>query len=284
MLMMLAILTYGRLTIFLDFKGLQAEYRHTITMQPHKWNTIQEDELYFNLNKDQPKKANESSKTKTSSPKESFSSMIPFDLFIKQDERNKEKNSVKFKELKELLVKLMNNIYGPYPTFKELLKKRPDLFEQLLDKISEISSREIYKGMLKQKEKIASIDLEDSELQEVLYKMLNGAPPIMSEEEAKFISHIGYPSLANFIAINKKKLSVYLASKEILMALYDDEKFVNEIIETREDLYRKKDKEALNEAQASEKFKAFVQGHSLFSHEDLILDFSVTGTNPRLYR
>lgn len=291
MLMMLAIVTYARLSTFLDFKGLQYEYHHYLTSYSKPLNDIQ-NEFYETELKGENAATNSGTNVqtgddvaKTSSKNVNLNSLIPFDAFIKRDER--ERDSLRFKQTRELLKKLMENLYAEFPFFKALLEKRPELFNQLIDRIIEMSDQEIYIGKFKTKKDLGSLNLEDNELQEVLYKMLNGTREKTGTDVDEFLKKEGYPSLAKFIVIKKDaKLSIYLASGEILLALYGHAGLVKEIIATREDIYKQMSSDANQpeKDQGKDRLRSVAAGRSFLPNEDLLLDFSVSCTNPKKHR
>jgi len=193
-----------------------------------------------------------------------------------------------------------------------MLKERPSFLDELVNSIVHTIDSMPKKDQPKKVEELANMKLPDEQLNTVFYKMLNGAPYKYAEEDKKgqqmaqpveegvaedssndatvikddfddFKSPKGYVSLLDFITLKPyQKVRIYLASREVLMAIFNNEDTVNSIINERKALFR----QAMRDADTNELEKTF-QG-SFESKKDAeidsdMLDFSVTKTNPKDY-
>lgn len=131
---------------------------------------------------------------------------------------------------------------------------------------------------------LSTVDLGDPKLQYVFYKMLDGTPEF-EEGIVNFKPTAGYFSLLDFITIkpNKSRIRVYLASPQVLMAIFGDVGTVKEILSERSRLYREVKKEIMTKEEASELFMSLFMEMRLPGIENTLLDFGVSKTNPKTY-
>jgi hypothetical protein len=276
LLMVMAILTYARLETFLEHAGFQREYRNFITEKERApYNEAQEKLLKEGKSTTEPKGGKH------------LKYQINFDLLL--DKTKRENQQEAYLQTRELLKKLMEFLYGSHRFLQELKEKRPTLIDELLDRIMQVADKEIYQGKIKRVGDLSTLQLEDPELQDLLYHVLKGSRDKLKYAE-EYREKEGYLSLTNFITVEdtNRLISVYLAPGEILMALYGDTTQVEEVFAIREDLFREREKRSQENginAILSKKFADALSGRSfLGSKENLLLDFSVSGTNPKQYR
>jgi len=124
----------------------------------------------------------------------------------------------------DLLASLLNELYGNEPFFLEIQENRPDAINELLQQIQAAAQVEKVTSM----ERLAELKIED-DLQLLLYKILHGA---------QNLSGRGYPPLKQFATISTgdKKISLYLAEKELLSAIFPQD-LVGEVQQLRLELY-----------------------------------------------
>lgn len=297
MLMMLAIISYSRLQTFLSFTVIESEYRHYMTtIQREHYNQAQQ-KMYKNLEgspddsigeegEDEEQEQGDSRKEEKEKkpPQKRLNASINFDPFIKKEA--KDKSPEQLKKVEELLRRLLKVLYADKSFFREMQEKHPGFIDQLLNRLIEIADTEVYRDTLKEKADIATIDLKDPDLQDVYYKMLHGTRK-KTHKKNEFLIDEGYLSLLDFIKINEKSqgISIYLAPGELLMAIYDNEELVKEVISSREKLYSDMKYRGLAKEQAAQIFKGAFEGKSyLGKDENGLIDFSVSLSNPRGYR
>lgn len=163
---------------------------------------------------------------------------------------------------------------------------------------------------------LANLNLQDPDLNDAFYKMLQGtmtprekpdqqggtfgadqkivcqSPGELGEEDDEGIepgkqeevrSPQGYYSLLDFITIQDAgKVRVFLAARPLLMAIFDDPAVVTALLETRCMLYNNVVHGTMTPDQAAQALRTQFLPHSK-GFDEIILDFSVTKTNPRNY-
>jgi hypothetical protein len=195
----------------------------------------------------------------------------------------------------EVLKNLIFILYADQPFYKDLNKRRPGFIDQFLSEIQ--SSAEAYK----QKDKIKNIrnllyaSWSDPDFSNAFGLMMQegliykGSSYSMDERNGNDESDESEPpspkkarrnfqTLDDFIT-NKNsdgKIRVYLAPRELLLAIYQDPAMVSKIIETRESLYRDVKYHKKQPSEATKIFEEFKN-----SRYDPILDFTVTTTDIR---
>ena len=167
-----------------------------------------------------------------------------------------------------LLQHLIRTLYDDAPFFKDAKVKHPKLEEELIHKVL----LQVHEHKMKLAEHIANIDLKDEDLQVVLFKILAGSK--RGDEEG------GYPSLLQFISFQSKPqaVAVYLAPREILLALFQDEQVVSDILTERNILHSMVKKE--NMSALEEQFKARFASKLPSYIEPNMVSFRVTKTKP----
>lgn len=312
MLMLLAILTYGRLETYRTNQGHELLFKHY----------MQESERGYTNSVNTRKYETTTASTKNSSePKAEkipATPRISILFFINAKERDAHQNETA--KLSTMLKKLIFNLYGEQPFYKEIEQKRPTFLNEIISKI-EIAADSLPKNkkITKTKE-LGNLDLGDQELNDAFYKMLHGAPALEIETKApekplieplftpletteveaenetaadkkiavveskEYKSPKGYYSLLDFITIsNSPKIRVYLAPREVLKAIFNEDAVVNEIIQNRNDIFKSIKGESGDVKQAGEAFKAAFEGRRDPNFDETVLDFSVSKTNPKKY-
>lgn len=188
-----------------------------------------------------------------------------------------------YQEFTEVLKNLITNLYADQPFFKKAQSERPHFLEDIFNKLREVKNDKIKKSA-----DLATLDLGDAELQEVFYFFLNKISRDNSEgeegkkKEGKKEKPCEEVSLLNYLSEgSKNKIRVYLASRDMLRAVFGNEEIVNDIIKQRLDIHRKiKDGTTEALAAATEEFRLAFIGQSPYRE---ILDFTVTKTDPKSY-
>lgn len=305
LLMMLTLLTYGRLEIYRSFVITQKElerYRSRIghsaidngAKQWYAWTTFS---------------SQESSK-KNSAPKEA-SPLINLYWLLHPEARNFYPQVEA--TYRNLLKKIIHHVFGEQTNFKEALNINPQLVDDLIQAIEAAGHKlALENNPIKTKNGLENLDLGQPFLQDIYYSFLKGynlSPPVSlgnkhfnlptenintldsSEigksldegfEEYKYNAHT--ISLLDFVTLNpqKTKIRVYLAPKAILLAIFGDPSTVEEILQQRISLYYQVKKAEDNQL-ATEQFKHAFAARAINMPETM-LDFTVTATDPRHYK
>jgi hypothetical protein len=209
-----------------------------------------------------------------------------------------------------MLKKLIVNLYGEQDFFKDIEQKRPTFLNEILNRIESQADSLPAEKKVKKAVDLANLDLGDEELNEVLYKMLKGAPvldlnakeeseaPTEAESEEdkqgqdlaaaefqEYKSPKGYYSVLDYVTASKPyKVRVYLASKEVLKTIFNEDSVVDSILKKRQEIYRmlKGDKNA-DVKLVGESFKRDFDPYRDPAFDDSVLDFAVSKTDPKKY-
>lgn len=301
MLMMLSLMTYARLETFRSSQAFQMIFKHY----------MQEDERgYINLQAEKTyKEVKVSEKDGKARKKIDASPRMSIGLFF---DSNREEKLKEWMQTKVLFKNLIKVLYAKQPFYIKIEKERPSFIDDLIRSMTQTID-----GLSKEKKPkapsdLANIKLDDPLLDSALYKMLHGAvydnvseqekvlvkkdkiqdeesetsvdDDDLSNEVAEFKSPEGYYSLLDFITGSAKpKVRIYLASREVLQAIFHEPTIVESIIEEREQLYRQTISE-VNIDQLDDNFKNKFLKMKDPMIDDETLDFSVSKTNPKYYR
>jgi hypothetical protein len=183
---------------------------------------------------------------------------------------DKEKNIETYYTISTITKRLLNHLYKDQPFFQKLQEKRHDFLNELLEKIS-LYGKE-YTGKINKITDFAKIDIHDQELSEAFAKMLEGAvisPDFIhnSLKDPEQTSRDLYPSLDDFAFIDSsvEEIRIYLASPELLLAIFNEESIVEDIIKARREHYKELKKHRNEDLTTpkqveSEKFRSTFEG------------------------
>lgn len=302
MILLLATLTYARIETYRSLSILQGQFEHYMKQAERgAINAAAKNWYEHSVATRSPGKGPQQK------GKKQALSRLSFVVFI--DSKKQAAYAQEYPQLAALAKKLMAILYKDQRFYKEMEQKRPDFTSQLVSSLMIAESLPKEQKMTRASD-LANLNLQDPELNHVFYNMLQGtlAPrekgdhqpasepcPISDqagdeedettepgrEEEVK--SPQGYYSLLDFITLqDAAKVRVYLASRPLLQAIFDDPATVQALVETRCHLYNLVVKGAMTADQASENLRSQFLSQSK-GFDETILDFSVTKTNPRKY-
>lgn len=278
MLMLLVMITYGRLESFRSFAFVQVKFKEY--MEHSERDFINEEAVarYNNT------VATHSEKTeKEKREKNTASSKLSFNLFVDKEERDA--NQEQLETHLNVARSLIFYLYGDQEFYKELEVKRPNFVNEIFSAL--ITQSETLPKIKKEKE-LATIDLKDPDLNDAFTRMLRGAyeEPSKGQEKRPMQLQTGYYSLLDFITVGKGKLKmrVFLASRQLLMAVFGNPAAVDEIVNMRYKLYRNVRNNVMDAKQATEEFQTLFGNSALPFIQEEFLDFGVSKTNPNPYR
>lgn len=321
-LMILSMMTYAKVEEFRSFMGFQSEFERYMASVEHRYanhsaefwyDTTRAKRLKTNPpaqgTKTPIRPVNPSEETPEPYPKNS-SPRLCFRYLV--DEKMREKDPDGYTQTIQWAKKLMTTLYGNSTFFKEAEANNSSFLDGLFDAISRAASQLPQKQSLKHAEDLANLELW-APYQDSYYAMLKGCArqnPEMAkktslpspspysvqmpqeegeddidagDEALEGLSVEGYDSLLNYVTLtNKPKIRVYLASRPILLALFEQPSIVEEIIQTRQNLYRSLMNGNLAPEEATNQFKGLFQGY-LHGAGDRFVDFKVSKTNPKDY-
>jgi hypothetical protein len=281
LIMVIALITYSRLELFIPRHALEKEIVNYMANGEREWMNRAAD-AYYNDMKPEKKEGDASKPPPNNAPKgTSYISIKP--LFEEEPQRRD--------VTKILLRNLMLTLYGHQPFVQEEMKKGgfPDaasMFTDLIDSIIRIGQSMPPEDRPKTQEQFIQMDL--GPLQALFVNVINGCStcPATSEgidEDSGEVEVIprNYCSLFSFANMQGyRKLSVYLAPQETLMAIYGNPQVVSEIMQSRIEAYKRyKDNPSPDTRNALERFKSAPAAVDVD-----FLEFAVTGTNPERKR
>lgn len=308
LIMVMGVLTYAKIQTFISFAAIQTEFSHYITKVERS--AINEQAIWVYENT-----AASASKVKQP-PTNPSSGLSRISLLIFVDEKTHQTKQNELPEKTLLLKRLLDILYHDQKFYTEAIKKNQYIVDTFLERLYLVSLSLPKEKKITKASDLANLDLGDPELNLFLYKILNGTiskedspgtptpsqTPIATlvedrgedddqekedptEEEYK--TPTGYRSLLDFLTMKEgSKIRIYLAPKELLIALFGDPGAVDAIIKTRNHLYKAittGGASAMKPEDASKEFESLYQSRALPEYEKKNLDFKVTKTNPRNY-
>lgn len=297
MILILSSLTYARLEMYRNLSLLQAQFNHY--MMNTERATINNQAIIWYKSSPATKKAGKESQQKG---KRVALSRLSFAAFV--DSKKQEAYQEEYPQLFELAKKLFAVLYKDQPFYQAMKQKRPDFEEALLKSLK--LAEELPKDQkLTRAADLSNLNLQDSDLNEIFYKMLQPTSKSVKtdqqecpqkegggeeeddaiepgKKEEKYSPADSY-SLLDFITLqDAAKVRVYLAPKPLLLALFDDPHTVNALIEMRCHLYNSLINGTITADQATKTFQTQFLSQSREFNEK-VLDFTVSKTNPRNY-
>lgn len=307
MIMLLSVMTYARLESYRSSQAFQVIFKHYMQEDERGYINLQAKNTYDNI-KVGTKKGNKGAKKINASPRVGIGLLFDSSRVSKDQE---------WTQTKILLKNLIRNLYSAQPFYKKMEQENPSFIDDLIAAMTRAIDDLPKEKRPKKPSDLATLTLDDSRLDRMLYEILRGASYMIvvtdeqkilaeqkntgvlksnepegeasedeedaGEEDKEFKSPPGYFSLLDFVTARSKPVRVYLAPKEVLQAIFPGNEIVQSIMEERERLY----KEAMNDGdtqQLSESFKEQFLKLKDPSIDDKALDFSVNKTNPKRYR
>lgn len=273
-------MTYGRIESYRGFAFMQSQFKEYME-HAERLDANKAAQNRYIKEKASTKKGSDAAKNKSSS-------LLSFNLFIDKEERDKQSDKI---PLQITLAKnLMFFLYGDQPFFISMQEKRSNFLDEIFAALIKASDNFTKEQKLNRNkaEEIATIDLGDMELNDVFAKMLRGSieevgnVDINTNPTPSFKPTRGYYPLLDFLTIarDKLKIRVFLASPQLLMAIYGNADIVRQILDARKNLYNDVVAGPTKEAPATQSFQAQFQNSQLPEIPNDILDFSVSKTRP----
>lgn len=284
LLMVMGIMTYAKLQTFLVVVALQSQYLCYMKTTGQEAINKAQKEIYEtgHVPKGGPKTKRERSQGKKK-----------LDVFLFVNPKERDTSDQVFQATRRILKNLMVANYNQQPFYQEMLQKRENFVEEILNAIVQKSLLPEYDGQISTAAGLANINLDDSDLQETFAKMMlgstvsvKGLEECQKNKKSQSLSPtIAYPSLLTFITIYKKDspIRIYLASPELLYAIYEDKELVNAILVERKRLYQSLPSGTELDAakkEATATFKSLFEAKTPAGFPPNFLNFDVSKTNP----
>lgn len=205
------------------------------------------------------------------------------------DKKSREREAAAALAYRQLILDLMERLYGKAFFYQRIKARRPDVLEELLTAVEQSADRSP-EHFLKRTKDISKLSLEDKELQELWYYMLKGSLTREELSERQQKEQIMTPSqeakafLSLFYFINNKgaeavpRIEVQKAPLEILQVIFEGEEVPLAVIKKREELAKAGD------SGASAAFEEAFKGHIRPGIDDKLLDFKITKSEKKEYR
>lgn len=285
-LMIFAMFAYTQFQNYKDHQLIDSTYSHHIEQRTIK--------VQSQLHKESKKLFNKLHPPKDQPPRgsDTRTSLLHIRSLFKEKEKAEE--TEKKKAAEKLLARLLTALYKNQPFFEEAKQQDRHLEEGVIHDMIKQGELLANKNALKQEEDLATLELDDPVHRGVLYKILKGNTPQASqdsvdkEELPPLTSSENYYSLCDFIELSdtqrKTVMSVYLAPKELLEALFQSEDTANDILRKRMEVFEavRAEKNA-NKAQQGEEFKEYVKRRLPADINPDIIDLEISSTNPIKY-
>lgn len=296
MLMLLVLMTYGRMESFRGFGYIQSQFKQY--MEKHERNYIN-DQAIRQYKTTKATSNNPNDDEDDPQQKSQARAKLAFNLFIDKKERDAHQND--YEQLSLITRNLIYYLYSEESFYKAMEEKRPNFVAEILDAIIKTTDGYTDKQKLKKTCEISTINLGDAELNEVFTLMLKGsvsiAEKIQSSEnvilkyeegrvtvQPNYLSTEGYYSLEGFLTLDpgNYKIRVFLASPQLLMAIFGNPATVNDILQQRYALYTSL-KKGEEKKTLESSFQNQYQSQILPGIRPEILDFGISKTNPKNY-
>lgn len=307
-LMLMTLMTYARWDSFRSLSAYRLEFERYMRDKERSYQNAKEVEWYETTIA-KPRGLNE----RDTQSKIAASPRISWYLLLHKEARlNQEQEFLALKELSKRLIFLL---FGHRKDFKEFQEKNPNLVDDLLNAIKEISDNSDTK-ISNRVTDLANLSLDHPDLDKFFYQILNGyrikkkeiqrrssdieddedqedesdlEQQILTDQSDKNNDKKNSISLLNYITLNNTtKVRLYLASQPILEAIFGDSRIVNEIIEARVAFYQELRKYRNNAELPQKKAELSQQFRSQFENSvppqfKEIVNFDVTKVDPTNY-
>lgn len=314
MLMLLSLMTYARLESYRSSQAFQIIFKHYMEESERSYINQGAEGAYARIQipKQEESQEGKQKKDKETKPKKTAGTSPKIGIKLLLDPK-RDGQSKEWAQTQILLKNLMRNLYKEHPFYTDVEKEHPSLLDELIRETTRTIDLLPPDKRPKTAKDLGNLELPDPVLDSLLYKMLHGAlysnnfsketPPeyTLKEEteepkgeatedeenpgdETEFHSPEGYYSLLDFITEkHTPKVRIYLASQEVLQAIFPDRDTVAAIMAEREQLHKR----ALAGEDVNELDETFKNQFLRLKDpeiDDESLNFSVSKTNPKYYR
>lgn len=272
MLMLMSLMTYSKFNEFRIQSTMQYQFDNYMQHQERKYFNDRSIDKYDQTHVRKKNESKENGRKRNSS-----SSKLPIGVLL--DRSQQSVGTDKYDMVRLLFKDLIMKTYGNQGFLIEALKERPDSIDEIIARFPEAIENLPNNQKISKPKDLADIDLDNSQLNETLYKLLKGSQFLY--EKKKAVVEEGYPPLTDFITTSKgKKVRVFLAPRELLNALFDPNA-VDEIVRAREFFYLEVYNDRLEANEATERFQTMFEGSISSNASSEFLDFTVSKTDPR---
>lgn len=298
LVMLLAVMTYGRLDMYRNFFVTQGEFERYI---------VNEERKAINLGAEKWYKWTHLVDKNGQKRKGTPSNATPYiSIFLLMHPEARQANNPIVLTQKELLKRLIYIVFGQQKEFQEAVNKNPNIIDELIHAIEMAGTKLTQENRpIKKISELMKLELGNPALDDLYYWMVKGykipPPPKVTSQEPilkvqedvgtdseespsnqaeDYFPQPGVISLLDFITIhNKPTIRIYLASPQVLMAIFSDPHTVDDIIKTRQEIYYQMRNDGDGKS-LSEQFKEKFVSRTNNIPENM-LDFTVSSSPPK---
>lgn len=281
MLMLLSLMTYGRIQTFRSLKLQEKQFEAHMTGEARDYINDEAAKRYNEIHVTTKEKSEAKNEKQVLACSKLSLKALAGGNFLEYDDPAARKLDTLFK-------KLMTFLYEDQPFFEEAEEEHHDFLNEIIRKVKSAIENLPKTQKFETAKDLATLDLRDSDLQNVFRKMLEGTATSKAEKKAAnqaedFLPEEGYLSLLDFLSMKQTThIRVFLASPMVLMAVFDDADSVRSILRKRKELQLQVKNDSLTKEEASQQLEGFVMG-TASSFDETILNFEVSSTDPNGY-
>lgn len=193
-------------------------------------------------------------------------------------------NSGKGADIFNLLKNLINALYEGQPFFEKAKAKDPEIVEHFIKNLyDKAADSQQEKAWLKSFKGVNKLQLDDKDQNYLRYKTFIGNKSLLDENQT---DAAGYFPLTELVAIKKgdKIVSLWMAPKPLLMALFQNPEVVEEVLAARHEIYNEQRRIKAHNKNSQEKpinsdlklrFGPYIRD---FNHD--YINFEISGSTP----
>ena len=250
MLQVLTIVTYHRLSTYVQSSGLRIEYAQYMSKYEREGINQAEQKRYKN--------AKETIGNKSTSDKANgLINLQPFgDLPKREKEDVGDPGLTPLAEVTaDILKRLLDILYREKPFYKSAKERYPSLNEAIVKQLLRGVVLKPCDSKWKEKTELANIPFQDPELREIFVNMLEGSESSPGDPDS------GFPSLYDYVTIKGKDTINLVSAKEpVLRSVYRDGSTVEYFMEARKKLRAQVKGQYMEKAAAEKELRSLYGG------------------------
>lgn len=283
-LMLISIITYGRIQTLVGTILMQKEFKEAMEKKEPIEYSEQSIKRYVETHipsSDPPEQGGATTRN-PASPK------ISFNLLLSKSERDK--NPQMLAGSIQMAKNLLEYLYSGQRFYQEAELLRPDLANEIIQALLRVSEREDKPQRWDIAKEIANVDLADPILNKAFTKMLEGTVKKIrlnrNDYNRIYLPVSGVLSLLDLIEVkpNKLQVRIFLASPQVLMALFERPDVVAQILQSRRRIYNDLVQGNGKESELADFFKQQFSGMIAPGIPPDLLNWGVSKTNPAGYQ
>jgi hypothetical protein len=266
MLMLIGAITYTRLASFQESALLRLAYENYMREVERAPLEHAVYEIYDN------KKVH-----KSGDPKNNENKNLNTKLHIKGFVNSSERENGEFGSIVEIFIRLLHGAYSQHTFYQDWLEvmasenlREDEAIRQMLTEIYKSADLMAAEGITESK-RLAKIEFSRPETRNFFCKLLNGKA-----------GEGGYHPLSHYVdpKISETMVSVYLADRTMLIAIFQDAYLVDEIMAKRNQLYRELTSKRINKEGGRIELQSVIGNRAFTSDDNKLLNYTISSTRP----